>query len=359
MVAELLTRLFRRAPRRREVLDAERQKIADALGHIRSRGNLDDFAGTRTERLALITTASKQGLISWAKARSRFELTSAGEKRLAMIDRAAAAGPARPARGTSRATMVKLAGAAAGLAGCVGLAAKLPAALFDSEPGYAPAAMAMQASVGQRGDLETTGSVARTATVTPAPSAAEPAAASVSRQVTARAAAVAAPDVLAGAAELPDAIPQAASAVTEPASAVRSTGSNPPAAAARPAPSVGAPPPPAARPRVAAVTTTPIAGAAIAAPAATDGTTPARAVRPKFAAVPRTPPIKVTKRETPGAGDSIIVTRVYEYENGTRVIVRHRYSPRDFDPRLAYDRGGDRAYRRLYQAPPRFFDFYR
>ena len=64
MVAVLLTSFFRRAPRRREVLDAERQKIADALGHIRSRGNLDDFAGTRTERLALITTASKQGLIS-------------------------------------------------------------------------------------------------------------------------------------------------------------------------------------------------------------------------------------------------------------------------------------------------------
>ena len=119
-------------------------------------------------------------------------------------------------------------------------------------------------------------------------------------------------------------------------------------------PQAGAPLPPAATPRVAAVT----AGAAAppAALAATDRIEPART---KFAAVPRTPPIKVTRRETPGENDSIIVTRVYEYGNGTRVIVRHRYSPRDFDPRLAYDRGGDRAYRRLYQAPPRFFDFYR
>jgi hypothetical protein len=110
---------------------------------------------------------------------------------------------------------------------------------------------------------------------------------------------------------------------------------------------------------VAAVTPAPTVAAAtpttVARPAPADRLLPVRPIRPKFAAVPRTPPIKVTRRETPD-GDSVVVTRVYEYEDGTRVIVRHRYSPSEFDPTLAYNRS-DRPFRSRFL--PRFFDFYR
>jgi len=47
-------------------------------------GNLDSFAGNQNEKLALMLTASRQGLVKWDRAGERYELTSLGRERLGM-----------------------------------------------------------------------------------------------------------------------------------------------------------------------------------------------------------------------------------------------------------------------------------
>ena len=48
------------------------------LGHLGWGLDLRDFPGTTSERVALMRTASRRGLITWRKARGRYELTSVG-----------------------------------------------------------------------------------------------------------------------------------------------------------------------------------------------------------------------------------------------------------------------------------------
>jgi hypothetical protein len=48
------------------------------LRHLGWGQELQDFPGTTSERVALIRTASRRGLIAWRKARGRYELTSVG-----------------------------------------------------------------------------------------------------------------------------------------------------------------------------------------------------------------------------------------------------------------------------------------
>jgi hypothetical protein len=65
-------------------LDQEALRISAAMEHIQDHGNLDDFPGTHNEKLALMLTASRQGLVTWNRATQGYELTSLGRERLGM-----------------------------------------------------------------------------------------------------------------------------------------------------------------------------------------------------------------------------------------------------------------------------------
>jgi hypothetical protein len=93
----LLFRAFRRgAMPTTAALDNEALRICAAMEHIKARGNLDGFRADRSERVALVYTAARQGLVAWNKSRSRYELTSLGERRL----RTPVDGPSRADRAT-------------------------------------------------------------------------------------------------------------------------------------------------------------------------------------------------------------------------------------------------------------------
>src|SRR5260370_14514426 len=57
-------------------LDQESLRISAAMEHIQDRGNLDAFPGGQNERLALMLTASRQGLLTCDRTWERYELTS-------------------------------------------------------------------------------------------------------------------------------------------------------------------------------------------------------------------------------------------------------------------------------------------
>lgn len=65
-------------------LDQESLRISAAMEHVEDHGNLDAFPGGHNERLALMLTASRQGLVTWDRAGERYELTSLGRERLGM-----------------------------------------------------------------------------------------------------------------------------------------------------------------------------------------------------------------------------------------------------------------------------------
>jgi|GEM_PF-5427143 len=65
-------------------LDQESLRISAAMEHVQDHGNLDAFPGGQNERLALMLTASRQGLVTWDRAGERYELTSLGRERLGM-----------------------------------------------------------------------------------------------------------------------------------------------------------------------------------------------------------------------------------------------------------------------------------
>jgi outer membrane biosynthesis protein TonB len=56
----------------------ERLRIQAVLRHLGSGAALRDFAGSASEKVALVKTANQRGLIAWHKARGRYELTPAG-----------------------------------------------------------------------------------------------------------------------------------------------------------------------------------------------------------------------------------------------------------------------------------------
>ena len=79
----LLSRAFHRSSGpTMAALDNEALRICAAMEHIKAQGNLDGFLAGRSERLALMSTAGRQGLVVWDKGRSRYELTNLGERRL-------------------------------------------------------------------------------------------------------------------------------------------------------------------------------------------------------------------------------------------------------------------------------------
>jgi hypothetical protein len=143
MSIRLLSRAFGRGFVPRAALDMEALRIGAAMEHIKSRGNLDGFLAGRSERLALMSTAGKQGLVVWNKNRSRYELTSLGESRLG-VSRTHVSDPSRSDRvvgpDSVRSRMKsRLLGAVAGAAACAGLIAWLPL-------GYSKAPLVPQAS---------------------------------------------------------------------------------------------------------------------------------------------------------------------------------------------------------------------
>lgn len=63
-------------------LDEDQLRIGAAMAWINRRGNLDDFPSSRSERIALMTTAVRRGLVAWDRGHDRYKLTLLG-KRLA------------------------------------------------------------------------------------------------------------------------------------------------------------------------------------------------------------------------------------------------------------------------------------
>jgi len=81
-----LSRVFRRQSSSlptAAALDEEGLKIGAALAWISQQGNLDDFPGSRNERLALMTTAIRRGLVAWDRGRDRYKLTQLGKMQTA------------------------------------------------------------------------------------------------------------------------------------------------------------------------------------------------------------------------------------------------------------------------------------
>jgi|GEM_PF-5758556 len=80
--------LSKTSPRTSPAMDLEALRIGAAMEHIKTHGNLDGFPARRGERLALVTTAAKQGLLVWNRSRGRYELTSRGHWRVRALRRA-------------------------------------------------------------------------------------------------------------------------------------------------------------------------------------------------------------------------------------------------------------------------------
>src|SRR6266498_50255 len=137
MSIRLLSKAFRRGPvHHKAALDIEALRISAAMPHIKALGNLDGFPAGRSERLALMSTAGRQGLVVWDKSRARYELTSLGERRQGDLrthvsDRSRADRVVGQDSVRSR-MKSRLLGAVAGAAACVGLIAWLP--LGSSKP---------------------------------------------------------------------------------------------------------------------------------------------------------------------------------------------------------------------------------
>jgi hypothetical protein len=63
-------------------LDEEGLRLGAALEIIRQGGDLEQFAGSRAEMLALMMTVTKRSLIAWNRAQARYDLTRLGEAHL-------------------------------------------------------------------------------------------------------------------------------------------------------------------------------------------------------------------------------------------------------------------------------------
>src|SRR6266567_2537333 len=80
--------LSKTSPRTSPAVDLDALRIGAAVEHIKAHGNLDGFPAGRGERLALVSTAAKQGLLVWNRSGGRYELTSRGHRRVRKLGRA-------------------------------------------------------------------------------------------------------------------------------------------------------------------------------------------------------------------------------------------------------------------------------
>jgi hypothetical protein len=121
--------------------DLEALRVGAAMEHIEAHGNLDRFPARRGERLALVSTAVKQGLLVWNRSRARYELTSHGHRRVRALRRADRNALRDPQGGAVRSGMNAVV-AAAGAVVVLGAAflAFNPAGSTDSVPAREPGA---------------------------------------------------------------------------------------------------------------------------------------------------------------------------------------------------------------------------
>jgi hypothetical protein len=118
----IFPRSWRSLPNR-ALHDQEVVSVCIALQHIKDQGNLDRLPATRSHRLALMTTATRQGLAVWNRSSDRYDLTGFGQQRLGAygsslaLDRSAA--NARRRRFSSRQTFAIALGTAACIGGLV------------------------------------------------------------------------------------------------------------------------------------------------------------------------------------------------------------------------------------------------
>jgi hypothetical protein len=120
-------------------LDEESLKLGAAMTWINQQGNLDDFPRGRNERMALMATAVRRGLVAWDRGHNRYKLTQLGKTQVACYSPnvRAAPGPAqdspRPSdrfEGRAPTMMVALLAVAA----TVGAAAALTSATNSRSP---------------------------------------------------------------------------------------------------------------------------------------------------------------------------------------------------------------------------------
>jgi hypothetical protein len=62
-------------------LDEQALLIAAVMEHLQGHGNLDSFPASQTEKLALMKTARRQGLVRWNRRTRRYELSSLRRER--------------------------------------------------------------------------------------------------------------------------------------------------------------------------------------------------------------------------------------------------------------------------------------
>jgi len=152
MLIKILSRLLGRdsvAFRERSALDEDGLRLGAALVVIKQRGNLMQFAGSRTDMLALMTTAVKRGLIAWDLSGERYELTALGHSHLETYRPAATAAPSPDATaGSSAAAMAAVAAAATSLGvAASALSRSIRARSWHLSSGKAVAAVAGAAAV--------------------------------------------------------------------------------------------------------------------------------------------------------------------------------------------------------------------
>ena len=118
------SRVFRRRSsvvRGSAAQDQEELRISAAMAHVQEQGNLDGFAGSRSERLALMATAMRRGLVAWNRSRDRYVLSALGRRYLEIH----ASRPRSAGRRSERRRAGRLMAAGVAALGCLGLVAVL------------------------------------------------------------------------------------------------------------------------------------------------------------------------------------------------------------------------------------------
>jgi hypothetical protein len=168
---DFFSRAFRRGSSAglppRATVDLENVRIGAAVQHVDQNGHLDDFPAAQTEKVALMRTAARQGLVIWNRARQRYELTSLGRQRLG-----APRAPEwveqhlpRPRRGAGAIVIAGAAGAALGAALVAALPSRAPNPANEANPPVAAAPGGVAS--GSTAAPENTAEVARTPNTAP------------------------------------------------------------------------------------------------------------------------------------------------------------------------------------------------
>jgi hypothetical protein len=138
--------------------DEEGLRIGAALAIVKEGGDLEQFAGSRTDMLALMMTAIKRGLIAWDRTGMRYDLTPLGETHLeaygtrpssSSTPDPAVSAPAGAAPNTVRSRTARdtLAGAATSIVGAATSLNAFAGTLKGSVSGGAQRMMALKASI--------------------------------------------------------------------------------------------------------------------------------------------------------------------------------------------------------------------